>query len=393
MKRLVSLSVFVLAALLLSISPFVAHAQAGPTSIYVVRSGDTAFSIASRHCMTVQELTNLNGAVISNPNLIHPGMQLRVIDRCGGWGSGGWNCDGWAGVFDRGPSPHARGAVFGNTYVVVLGDTSFSIAQRFGITTSALARANGINPWFIWPGQRLIIPGLGSGNPCPPPPCTPGGWPPGPCFPTVVPPITVIPITPTPTGTVIVPRIQITGPAANATLPPTFTVTGTGQGLFEGSLLVRAINNIGQLLTSDVPTTLQGANVGAGGAGTFSVQMTVNVTQPTAGFIVAFAPQTPSAAAVSVPVTFSASGGAAVIYHDFQGAQCRVAAAVGQPFFADVGGAQVGTFASPATYTATRGAKLNNQFWFFIGPLPTTPASVWVPSTSIVNGTPACFSW
>jgi LysM repeat protein len=407
MKRLVPISVFVLAALLLSITPLAASAQAGPTTIYVVQPGDTAYSIATRHCMTVQELSNLNGAVITNPNMLYPGMQLRVVNRCGsssggGWnGGGGWNCS----VFDRGPRVHAMGSVFGNTYFVALGDTAFSIGQRFGISTEALARANNINPWYIWAGERLIIPGLGScQQPCPGPSCQLPCW--GipcqqPCYPnsgyctpmpTSFPPITVIPITPTPTGTPVVPRIQITSPAPNTTLPPTFIVTGTGAGLFEGTVVVRAVTNVGQIL-AEVPTTLQGANVGAGGPGTFSVQVTVNVSQPTAGFVVAFAPQTPTAPAVSVPVVFSPGGGGGVTYHDYQGAQCRVAVIVGQPFYDNVGGNQIGTFANPGNYTATRGAKQNNQFWFYIGPLPTTPASVWVPSTSIANGTPACFGW
>jgi len=47
-----------------------------------------------------------------------------------------------------------------STYVVQPGDTLYSIAQRFGTTVWAIARANGIaNPNLIRRGQRLIIPG------------------------------------------------------------------------------------------------------------------------------------------------------------------------------------------------------------------------------------------
>ena len=168
-------------------------------------------------------------------------------------------------------------------------------------------------------------------------------------------------------------------------------MTGTGQGLFEGSLVVRAINNAGTVL-AEQPTTLQGTNVGAGGPGTFSVPLTVNVAAATPGFIVAFAPQTPMAPAVSVPVTFSPSGGGgAIIYKDYQGTQCRVAVLVGQPFYAQIGAQPIGTFANPGTFVASRGAKDGTQLWFFIAPVPANPSSVWAPITSVGSLTPACF--
>ena len=385
MKSQLPISVFVLAVLALSFAPLAASAQAGPTTIYVVQPGDTAFAIANRYCMTVQELQNLNGAAISNPNQLYPGMQLRVVNRCGSSGSG-WNCGGGSsGVFDRGPNPHARGTVYGDTYTVALGDTSWSISQRFGISVIALCQANGINPWYIWAGQRLVIPGLTGGNGCQPPaqPCPPIY--PGYVCPPVV-PVTPIPTVPAPVQS----QIWITSPTPNATLPPTFTVTGSGQGLFEGSLVVRATTNAGVVL-AEQPTTLQGSNVGAGGPGTFSVQLSVNVPQASMGFIVAFAPQSPNAQAVSVPVTFWPGGTGGVTYHEYSGQQCRVVVLVGQPFFAEVGDAQLGTFANPGTFVATRGAKLNNQLWFFIGPVPGSTPSVWTPITSIGSMAPACW--
>jgi hypothetical protein len=113
------------------------------------------------------------------------------------------------------------------------------------------------------------------------------------------------------------------------------------------------------------------------------------------GFIVAFAPQTPGAGAVSVPVTFSpGSGGGTITYHDYMGTQCRVAVLVGQPFYDQVRGQQIGTFANPGTFVATRGAKdgsQNNQFWFFISPVPANPSAVWIPITSIQAWSPACY--
>lgn len=412
MKR--SFFPLLLAALLLIILP--AAASAAPsgasalsersqgTGIYVVRQGDTLFSIATRHCMSSTELFNLNSSILSNPNQIYPGMQLRVINRCGGGGSGGGN---WGGVCDRGPSQHAQGTVWGNRYLVVRGDTSFSIAARFGLTVTGLCQANGINPWHIFAGQTLVIPGLtgscgacppGNWN-CPPPNCGPG-WncPPVDCTPgwncpvTPVPRPTVIPVTPVPTVPAPAPFIQVDRPQPGESLPATFTVSGRGGGLFEGNVVVTAQTTAGAVLAQQA-VTLQGSNVGAGGQGVFSVQLTpIGVTTTTAGWIVVSSPQS-RVNAVFVPVFFSTSGGGGVTYHTYRGSQCRVSFVVGQPFHAAVGGPQVGAFTAAGTFVATQGARdQNNQYWYFVSPAPTNPTAIWIPATSVSSPSPAC-SW
>ena len=50
-------------------------------------------------------------------------------------------------------------------YVVQRGDNLYRIAARYGTTIQAIMNANGLrNANFIWVGQRLIIPGSGSGG-------------------------------------------------------------------------------------------------------------------------------------------------------------------------------------------------------------------------------------
>jgi LysM repeat protein len=65
-----------------------------------------------------------------------------------------------------------------NYYVVRPGDTLDWIAQRYGVSSWSLARANGIwNPNYIYVGQTLVIPGgyfPPAPNPCP----WPGSCPP-----------------------------------------------------------------------------------------------------------------------------------------------------------------------------------------------------------------------
>jgi len=169
MKR--GLVLVVLATLLLSVSAPVAMADSGPGSMHIVRAGETLASIARRYCTTWQELHTLNSPPLANPDQLYPGMRLRIVNRCGGWdGDGGWLGDhegpgeGHWGVYDRGPRPHAQGYLRGDSYTVVWGDTAYSIAQRFGVTVDGLRSANGINPWRIFAGQCLMIPGIGQGG-------------------------------------------------------------------------------------------------------------------------------------------------------------------------------------------------------------------------------------
>jgi heat shock protein HslJ len=57
----------------------------------------------------------------------------------------------------------------------------------------------------------------------------------------------------------------------------------------EGNVVVQALDASGNVL-AEQPTTLQGSNVGSGGEGTWSVQLTVGAPPDTVGQIVAFSP-------------------------------------------------------------------------------------------------------
>jgi hypothetical protein len=84
-------------------------------------------------------------------------------------------------------------------------------------------------------------------------------------------------------------RVTITFPThpsvidANAPID----VTGTGAGLFENNVVVQALDWDGNVL-AEAATTLDAAE--AGGAGSWSVQLTVSVKLPTPGLIVAYSP-------------------------------------------------------------------------------------------------------
>jgi hypothetical protein len=151
------------------------------------------------------------------------------------------------------------GPLNGNVYTVVLGDTLFSISRRFCTTVQHLAASNGIrHPWRIYAGQRLVVP-VGTqptSTPTPPPQRF----------------------------------LSITSPLPNQVVNLTFTATGAGAGLFEGNVVVTAFTSAGVQIAQQA-TTLQGANVGTGGAGTWTAMLTVNVPPGTPGYIEASSPQ------------------------------------------------------------------------------------------------------
>jgi len=119
----------------------------GQTVIYVVRTGDTLYSIARSFGVSVAAIAQLNS--ISNTRYIQVGQQL-IIPR----GASGTPV----------PSTPQPGPL---VYIVQWHDTLYSIARRYGTTVEAIAMENRIaNPSRIYVGQRLVI---STGSSTPPP--------------------------------------------------------------------------------------------------------------------------------------------------------------------------------------------------------------------------------
>ncbi len=121
-----------------------------PSTIYIVRRGDTLSAIAFSQGTTVAALVRANGLL--NPNLIFVGQRL-VIPR----------------PTLIVPSPRAT------FYAVQAGETLSSIAAKFGVSPTAILIANNLrNASMIFTGQVLIIPAPTvqppSNEPPPPPP-------------------------------------------------------------------------------------------------------------------------------------------------------------------------------------------------------------------------------
>ncbi len=101
--------------------------------VYVVKPGDTLYSIAARYGVPWQTLASVNR--ILNPSLLQVGQRLIIP-------SGATT-----------PPPGAK------THVVKPGETLYRIALMYGTSVQAIALANNLsNVNIIYPGQQLIIP-------------------------------------------------------------------------------------------------------------------------------------------------------------------------------------------------------------------------------------------
>ena len=100
---------------------------------HTVRRGENLYAIAAYYGVYAEGLARANG--ISNPNLIYAGQRLRIAQ---------------------------AGSTVGRTHLVQRGETLASIGLHYGVTISALARANGLrNANLIYVGQRLSVPANG----------------------------------------------------------------------------------------------------------------------------------------------------------------------------------------------------------------------------------------
>lgn len=104
---------------------------------YVIRSGDTFYSLASRFGVTIRALQEANPTV--DPNSLVVGRIICIP----------------AKIVPPGTPPCAGGAY----YTIEAGDTFFSIATRFGVTIAELEAANpNVDPTRLMIGQRICIP-------------------------------------------------------------------------------------------------------------------------------------------------------------------------------------------------------------------------------------------
>lgn len=110
-----------------------------PTTTYTVKAGDTLTKIAGAHGITLQQLLSVNA--ISNPNLIKIGQILKIP----------------AKTSSTTPTKPTTPTLL--KYTVKKGDTLYGIAKKYGVTVQKIVSANKLtNANIISIGQVLTIP-------------------------------------------------------------------------------------------------------------------------------------------------------------------------------------------------------------------------------------------
>ena len=114
---------------------------AGAPSLITVQPGDTLWELARTHGTSERALRALND--LPGNGMIYAGQTLQVS------GSGGGS---------------AAPAAGGRSHRVAAGETLSHLALRYGVSSSAIANANGLSGGTIYAGSTLSIPGGGSGG-------------------------------------------------------------------------------------------------------------------------------------------------------------------------------------------------------------------------------------
>ncbi len=128
----------ILIALVLALLPVAAMA-APPSTVHIVREGETLSAIAAKYSVTVADIVKANG--LANPDFIWVGQRIRIPKSSD----------------EADPTPQAE-----ETYIVKPGDNLTLIALRHHVSLEALAAANDLADWdMIYVGERLKIPGTG----------------------------------------------------------------------------------------------------------------------------------------------------------------------------------------------------------------------------------------
>jgi len=124
--------------------------------VHEVRRGDTLSGLARKYGVRVRDIASANG--MGSKQTIRTGESLRIP-----WG-GSKNPKGSKSGSDKSSGSSKSGST--SSYKVRPGDTLSGIAAKQGVSTVALARANGIShKAMVKVGQKLRVPARGTGKP------------------------------------------------------------------------------------------------------------------------------------------------------------------------------------------------------------------------------------
>ncbi len=121
--------------------------KSAKATTHTVKSGESLSKIAAKNGLTTQELLKANNMTLKQANNIKAGQKLTIPGKAGS---------------SKAKSSSAGSSTKAGTHTVKRGETLSAIAAKYGVTTQALLKANGMTAKQasrIRPGQKLTIPG------------------------------------------------------------------------------------------------------------------------------------------------------------------------------------------------------------------------------------------
>jgi LysM repeat protein len=143
-----------------AITPAKAAENVAPVSTYTVERGDSLWSIAKKHGLTVSELAKANN--VTSGTALKPGRKLIIP------GKPGQPAAAEAPAAEKATAEKAAVATKPANgeavkHTVQTGESLGIIARKYGVTVGELAAANNItDPSKVRAGQQLVIPGFKS---------------------------------------------------------------------------------------------------------------------------------------------------------------------------------------------------------------------------------------
>jgi LysM repeat protein len=151
--------------LMIPLSGTPSNAAPPPAASHTVQDGETYYSIAKKHGITVSALEKANPKV--NPNRLRAGTKLALPARSSKAKTTGVAYDYGLPAPVKKPAPAPPPApAKSHTHAVKAGESLSVIAQSHGVSTASLQRANNLaNANSLRVGQVLVIPGSSAAAP------------------------------------------------------------------------------------------------------------------------------------------------------------------------------------------------------------------------------------